>query len=338
MIRTGVFGRTAAGEEVKAYTLVNGCGAELTVLDFGGTIHSLKVPSQDGSLVDVVLGYDSVEGYEQGDGYLGATIGRVGNRIAKGKFSLNGRDYSLYINDGENHLHGGKVGFDRRMWKGEISEGRIDLSCFSPDGEEGYPGNLSVRVSFLLSEDNELRIVYEAETDANTPVSLTNHSYFNLNGGGSVLSQLLTVSADSFLENDGGCLPTGKLLPVDGPFDFRVEKPIGRDIGMADEQLLRAGGYDHNYVLSSTKAARLRSEESGIVMTVETDLPGMQVYSSNFLTKRAGKNGSEMDKNGAICLETQFFPNAINYTHFASPVLKAGEKLHTETAFKFTVE
>ena len=214
------------------------------------------------------------------------------------------------------------------------------LLCWrtSPDGEENYPGNLKVQVRFTLTEDNRLHISYDADTDADTLVSLTNHSYFNLNGGGSVLKHRLQLFAERFTENDAGCLPTGKLLWVEGtPFDFRTEKEIGTDIGADDEQLRRAGGYDHNYVLMGKKAAVLYSEESGIEMTVETDLPGMQLYTANFLNERRGKRGSVMAPRNAACFETQLFPNAMNCYAFPSPVLRAGQHLHTETDYAFRI-
>ena len=328
------FGYTAEGRQVCKYTLSGG-GAELSVLDFGATVYSLRVPDRQGRLTDVVLGYDSVSEYEKNDGYLGATIGRVGNRIGAGRFSLNGKEYSLFLNDGDNHLHGGRVGFDRRLWQAETAGEVLKMRLFSPDGEEGYPGNLSVCVSFSLQEDCSLHILYEAETDADCPVSLTNHSYFNLNGGGTVLEHKLRLNADFYLENDKGCLPTGKLLPVDGAFDFRKAKTVGQDIFAPEEQLM-FGGYDHNFVLKGSDVAVLSSEASGIELRVITDLPGVQLYTGNFLTERAGKGGSKMGKHGALCLETQMFPNAVNYPHFASPILKAGEKLRSETVFAFS--
>jgi len=335
MVRTRVFGYTRQGERVNAHTLINGRGMELTVIDYGAAIQALRLPDKNGRMVDVVLGYDSVADYEQGDGYLGATIGRVGNRIGGGTFRLGDREYSLYINDGENHLHGGKTGFDKRVWSCEAGEDRLSFSYLSPDGEEGYPGNMQVTVSFTLGEDNALSILYEAGTDADCPVSLTNHSYFNLAGEGDILGHLLKINADAYLENDSGCLPTGRILPVDEVFDFREEKTVGRDIAAAHPQLVNFGGYDHNFVLSSTEAARLTSPDSGIAMTVITDLPGMQLYTSNSLSDRKGKGGRSMGLHSALCLETQMFPNAINCPDFASPVLKAGEKLKSETVFKF---
>lgn len=338
-VTTFPFGTTAGGEAVTAYRLTNSAGASLTVLDYGATVQSLCVPNGQGGFTDVVLGYDTVKAYEENGGYLGATIGRVGNRIGGATFSLNGVRYDLARNDGDNHLHGGNRGFDKQMW--QVSPGENALVCtrLSPDGEEGYPGNLQVQVTFTLTEDNTLSIQYDALSDRDTPVNLTNHSYFNLNGGGSVLEHRLYVNAERFCENDGGCLPTGQLLWVEGtPFDFRTPKTIGADIGADCEQLRRGGGYDHNFVLSGKHAATLYSPDSRIELVVETDLPGMQVYSANSLTERKGKAGATLAPRDAICLETQLFPNGMNCYGFPSPVLRAGQKLHTETAFHFQVK
>lgn len=332
------FGTLSDGTEVTAARLETAAGASLTVLDYGATVQSLRVPDRDGRLVDVVLGYDTAAEYEGNDAYLGATIGRVGNRIGGAAFSLNGKSYPLARNDGGNHLHGGVRGFDKRMWRLSVSDGEIVCERLSPDGEEGYPGNLNVRVRFRLTEDNALHIVYDAESDADTLVNLTNHSYFNLNGGGSVLEHRLQVFAERFCEGDAGCLPTGRLLEVAGtPFDFRTEKTLGAEIEAEDEQLRRAGGYDHNYCLAGKRAAVLYSEQTGIEMTVETDLPGMQVYSGNFLTKRVGRNGGEINRRDALCLETQLYPNGMNCYGFPSPVLRAGSRLRSETVYSFAV-
>ena len=337
-MRTFPFGTLSDGTPVTAARLETASGASLTVLDYGATIQSLRVPDHDGRLVDVALGYDTAAEYERNNYYLGATIGRVGNRIAGARFSLNGTDYELAKNDGANHLHGGVKGFDKRMWDMTAVNGVIVYKRLSPDGEEGYPGNLGVTVTFRLTEDNALHITYDAEADADTLVNLTNHSYFNLNGGGSVLDHHLQVFAERFCEGDAGCLPTGRLLDVAGtPFDFRTGKRIGDEIGAAHEQLKRAGGYDHNYCLSGKRAAVLYSEKTGIEMTVDTDLPGMQVYSGNFLEKHPGKGGTEIDRRGAICLETQLYPNGMNCWGFPSPVLRAGSKLHSETVYSFGV-
>ena len=332
------FGKLSDGRAVSAAKLTNGTGASLTVLDYGATIQSLCIPDRDGIPLDVVLGYDTAEEYEKNGDYLGATIGRVGNRIAKAEFSLNGKTYVLDKNDGENHLHGGKEGFDKKIWR-MAAQGE-SLLCWrtSPDGEENYPGNLKVQVLFTLTADNRLVLTYDADTDADTLVNLTNHSYFNLAGKGDVLGHRLQIFAERFAEGDSGCLPTGTLLKVEGtPFDFRTEKEIGTDIGADDVQLKRAGGYDHNYVLCGSKAAVLYCPETGIEMTVETDLPGMQLYTGNFLTERKGKNGSVFGWRYAACFETQLYPNAMNCYAFPSPVLRAGAHLHTETSYAFRI-
>ena len=328
------FGRTAAGEPVTAWRLENGRGMAVTVLDYGATIQALEVPDGTGGAVDVALGYDTVAEYEAGDGHLGATIGRVGNRIGGARFSLNGTEYILAKNNGENHLHGGVRGFDRYLWRVEPRGDALVCSRLSPDGEEGYPGALEVSVTFSLTEDGALRIAYDAVSDRDTLVNLTNHTYFNLNGGGSVLDHTLQVFAERFCENDGGCLPTGRLLDVAGtPFDFRQPKPIGRDIGADCGQLRLAGGYDHNYVLGGRRAVLLAGEK--LVMETETDLPGLQVYTANGLSARPGKGGAIMIPRGAVCLETQLFPNGMNCWGFPSPVLRAGQPLHTETVYRF---
>ena len=330
------FGALADGTPVTAARLKNSHGTSVTVLDYGATIQSLVVPDKGGAPIDVVLGYDTASEYERGGCYLGATIGRVGNRVGGARFSLNGETFFLAKNDGENHLHGGERGFDKRMWRMEDQDGSLVCERLSPDGEEGYPGNLSVRVTFTLTESSALRIQYDADADRDTPVSLTNHSYFNLNGGGSALEHRLQINAERFCENDESCLPTGKLLRVEGtPFDFRAEKEIAAEIRAGHIQLRRFGGYDHNYVLSGSHAAFLTGDRSGIRLAVETDLPGMQLYTANALTEQAGKGGKRMGPHGAVCLETQLFPNAMNCWGFPSPVLRAGQHLHSETVFAF---
>ena len=335
-----VFGKTGAGETVKAWRLTNSRGAEAVILDYGCIVQALSVPNAKGGLTDVVLGYDTVAEYEQNEGYLGAVIGRVANRIGKGEFTLNGKTYQLVKNDGENHLHGGTRGFDKFVWDAREEGSTLIFSRVSPDGEENYPGNMRVSVSYELTENNELRICYDADSDADTVVNLTNHSYFNLNGGGSAMEHCLQVFAEEFTENDEGCLPTGKYLKTAGtPFDFSVPKKLGRDIGADDVQLRNGRGYDHNFVLSDSaelkEAAMLASPETGIVMTTYTTLPGVQVYSANWLTSRKGKNGGSMDKRNAVCLETQLFPNAMAIPHFPSAVLKKGEHLHSVTVYRF---
>ena len=333
------FGSLGDGTPVTAARMENTHGCAVVILDYGATVQSLLIPDACGVPVDVVLGYDTATEYERSGCYLGATIGRVGNRIGSAQFSLNGETFLLAKNDGSNHLHGGTKGFDKRMWRMTEQAGSLVCERISPDGEEGYPGNLSVRVTFTLTESNALRIQYDADTDRDTLVNLTNHSYFNLNGGGSILEHFLQINAERFCENDESCLPTGKLLSVEGtPFDFRAEKRIGVDFRTDHIQLRPFGGYDHNYLLSGTHAALLTGDSSGIQMTVETDLPGMQLYTANSLTEQVGKGGRRMGHHGAVCLETQLFPNAMNFWGFPSPVLRTGQHLHSETVFAFTVE
>lgn len=333
------FGETSRGEAVTAYELTNASGARAVILDYGATVQSLLVPDCTGASVDVALGYDSVAEYEANGGYLGATIGRVGNRIAGSRFTLGGREYALAANDGENHLHGGARGFDKYVWDAQPLPDRLVFSRVSPDGEEGYPGNLTVYVSFELTDRNALCITYDADTDAVTPVSLTNHTYFNLNGGGDILTHRLTMGAEFFCEARPDCLPTGRLSCVAGTaFDFRSGRSLGEALAMSDEQTALFGGFDHNIVLAGSHAAELSSPDTGIVMDVYTSLPGMQLYTANSLDERAGKGGSRMGPHGAVCLETQVFPDGMNHYAFPSPLLHPGEHLHTETVYAFSVK
>ncbi len=345
-ISTFSFGKLSDGTDVTAYRIENRAGASVTLIDYGAAIQSVVIPDRRGKLTDVVLGYDTAAEYEANDGFLGATIGRVGNRIGGASFALNGTIYTLAKNDNDNCLHGGVKGFDKYVWEGKITsvpanafDNSVTFTRLSPDGEEGFPGNLKVSVTFTLTEDNALRIRYDAETDKDTLVSLTNHAYFNLEGRGSVLEHHLTVNADRFCENDPCCLPTGRLLPVDGtPFDFRKEKAIGRDIYADDVQLHNGGGYDHCYVLSGTEAAVLAARGSGIRMRVYTDMPGMQLYTGNFLTPRPCHGGEVFGLRSSVALETQLFPNAMNCYGFPSPVLRAGKHMTSETVYAFDCE
>ena len=332
------FGSTRAGEEVRAYTITNAAGAFAVLLDYGATVQSLLVPDRDGNLTDVVLGYDTVAGYEDGGAFIGATIGRVGNRIGGACFSLGGKTYALAKNDGENTLHGGRKGFDRYIWQAElVDEHSVRFSRLSPDGEENFPGNLQVSVTYTLDDSCTLRIAYDAVSDADTLVNLTNHSYFDLSGCGKAMEQMLRLNAERFLELGAGTLPDGRQLPVEGtPFDFRTAKPVGRDIDLDDEQLRAGGGYDHNFCLSGMHAARLESAESGIRMDTFTDLPGVQLYSGNFLGDQIGKGGRMFHSRGAVCLETQLYPNAMNCWGFPSPVLRAGQRLRSVTSYAFS--
>lgn len=333
------FGKTARGESVTLFEIIT---PELTarVLDYGATVQALLVTDKDGKPVDVVLGHDTIEGYETHDGYLGACVGRVANRIGGAEFTLNGKTYPLAKNDGQNHLHGGLRGFDKYVWDAEVLEDGVKFSRVSKDLEEGYPGNLAVSVTYRV-QNSALSITYDAKSDLDTLCNLTNHSYFNLNGGGSALSHVLQINADRFLENSAECMPTGKLLRVAGtPFDFRAPKPVGQDIGAMDQQLQNCEGYDHNFCLpdtgSLTEAAVLSSPESGITMKTLTTMPGMQLYTANFLGPWAGKGGAIYDRRGAVCLETQFYPNAMRCEGFRKPILKAGEAYHQVTVYEFS--
>ncbi len=338
------FGKTSDGRTVSVYRITNKNGAYVNVLDYGCTLQSICVPDRDGLLVDVCLGYDTVAGYENNDGYLGAFIGRHGNRIKEGKFTLNGVDYTLAVNNGPNHLHGGLKGFDKVVWNTAVASDRLIFSHLSPDGDEGYPGNLSMTVTYSFDDNNALTLEYEATCDADTVVNFTNHCYFNLNGQGTgtATDLLLQINAESFTENDENCLPTGKIIPVEGtPFDFRTPKAIGREINADDQNIRNGKGYDHNFVLSGEgmrDIAVLTSEKTGIVMTTRTTQPGVQVYTGNFLTDREGKQGAKYGFRDAVCLETQHFPDAIHHEHFPSAVLKAGEQYSQTTQYVFTMK
>lgn len=337
-VKTFPFGALSSGEAVTAYRIENALGASVTLLDYGAAVQSLLVPNAHGGLTDVVLGYDSAAEYQRNNGHLGATIGRHGNRIGGAAFSLGGREYKLAANNGPNHLHGGTRGFDKYIWQAVCGGDFVRFSRLSPDGEENYPGDLAVSVTYTLTEDNTLRLVYDADTSKDTVVNLTNHSYFNLGGGGSALDTELRIHAERFTELGEGTLPTGRILPVERtPLDFRRFKPLGQDIDADCEQLRLGGGYDHNFVLSGRHAACARSAASGIQMDVYTDMPGVQLYSANGLSVRSGKGGKAMAEHSAFCLETQLFPNAMTCYGFPSPVLRAGCHLHSETDYAFSV-
>ena len=337
------FGRTPEGERVELVTLDNGI-LRGEILTFGAALRTLEVPGRAGARVDVVLGYDTLEEYLTRDGYLGAVVGRCANRIAGGRFSLNGRDYALPINDGPNHLHGGVQGFSRRVWQVEELEAhRAVFSLFSPDGEEGYPGALRVRVEYRL-DGAALELRYLAESDRDTLCNLTNHSYFNLagQGSGTVLDQELCIHARRYTPTDGNSIPTGELAEVAGtPMDLRSPTPIGARIGEDFPQLAQAGGYDHNYVLDGPAgtlrpAAWARSEATGITMETETTLPGVQFYTANYIEAgRPGKAGAVYGPRCGFCLETQIFPDAPNPPAFPSAVLRAGERWEHVTRYRF---
>ncbi|UPL51169.1 galactose mutarotase [Hymenobacter sublimis] len=348
------FGTTQDGTEVQLYTLTNAHGLKSTITNYGGTLTSLLTPDKNGQLGDVVLGFDNLEGYtsesylKEGP-YFGALIGRYGNRIAKGKFTLDGKEYTLAKNNGANTLHGGKKGFDKVIWQaqpGTSADGQtLTLTYLSKDGEEGYPGNLTVKVVYTLTNDDALRLDYTATSDKATPLNLTNHSYFNLNHGQAknALDHVLTLNADRFTVVDATLIPTGELRPVQGtPMDFRQPHAIGERIAQVPGKA--PGGYDHNWVLADklrTKpevAATVYEPVSGRTMEVLTDQPGVQFYSGNFLKGNLkGKGNTAYVKNYGFCLETQHFPDSPNQPKFPSTILQPGQTFHSTTEYRFGV-
>lgn len=340
---------TVDGRAVQLYTLRNASGAEATITNYGGIVVTLLVPDRSGKLVDVVLGYDKLEGYLKTTPYFGALIGRYGNRIAKGKFSLGGKTYTLATNNNANALHGGLKGFDKVVWQARVVESKLgaalELSHLSKDGEEGYPGNLTVKVVYTLTNDNALRVDFTAHTDQTTVVNLTQHSYFNLGGSGDILDHLVTINADKFTPVDSGLIPTGELRSVEGtPFDFRKATAIGARINAADEQLKAGGGYDHNWVVNQPKAgvpglqAHIESPRTGIVLEVFSDQPGVQFYSGNFLDGTiTGKQGRVCAFRHGFCFEPQHYPDSPNQPAFPSTELKPGQTYTNTIIYRLSV-
>jgi aldose 1-epimerase len=347
-----LFGKTADGVVVDIYTLTNAAGAEVKIMTYGAIVVSLKVADRNGKFDDVVLGYDNLDGYLKNNGpYMGAIIGRYANRIAKGKFSLNGKDYHLAVNNGENHLHGGLKGFDKVVWTAKplrVANGAaLKLTYLSKDGEEGYPGNLTATVIYTLTNANELRIDYSATTDKRTVVNLTSHSYFNLagQGNGDILKHQLFINASRFTPADAGSIPTGELRAVRGtPFDFTRPAEIGARIDQDDQQLKFGNGYDHNFVLNKqgkdlTLAARAYEAASGRLMQVYTTEPGMQLYAGNFLDGTiTGKDGKVYKRRYGFCLEAQYFPDSPNKPKFPSVVLAPGQRYAQTTIYRFSTK
>jgi aldose 1-epimerase len=342
---SSTYDTTIAGKDVKLYTLKNKSGASVSITNYGGRVVSLMVPDKNNKLTDVVLGYDSISSYrKEGEPFFGALIGRYGNRIGKGKFTLEGKAYQLQLNNGPNTLHGGTDGFFSKVWDAKQDGQKLELSYVSADGEAGYPGKLTVKVVYTLTDENALQIDYTATTDKTTIVNLTNHAYFNLSGEGNatILDHELMIAADAITPVDSTLIPDGKLMPVKGTaFDFNVAKSIGRDINMKDEQLTFGKGYDHNFALKDHDGKRVvawvKSPVTGITMEISTTEPGLQFYCGNFLTgvDKDGKNGKSYPHRSAFCLETQHFPDAPNHSNFASTVLKPGETYSTSTTYKF---
>jgi len=338
-IRPETFGISKTGETVYRYILENDYGMRVQIISYACAIQSIFVPDKNGRLTDVVLGYDTFAEYEAGDCFFGAFVGRYANRIKKAQFRLNGKIYSLPQNDGANHLHGT---YANRVFPAEIVEDRLVFHGVSPDGEEGFPGTLTFDVTYQLTDVNELIIDYQAQTDADTVINFTNHSYFNLNGndGSTILSHTLKLNADSFTEVDRETLPTGVIMPVDGtPMDFRMGKKIGEAVDDSSDQIRRCQGVDHNFVLKESTSLKLagvlESENNGITMRCYTTQPGIQIYTGNFLKDEPGKYGVIYPQYGAVCLETQHYPCSPNYPQFPSTLLKTDDKYTQRTIYQF---
>ena len=369
------FGKTRDGRTAGLYVLRNSSGMSAALTDYGAALVSLAVPDRNGDLRDVVLGHDDVSGYEEGQGSIGAVVGRAANRIGGARFTLNGKEYALTANDGPNALHGGRDFYEKRLWsvkipfsevssrdimassapesisdgvsqlaRSNISNKKVVFCLDSPDGDQGFPGNLHVEVAYTLTDDCELHIDYLARSDADTPFSPTNHSYFNLNGhsAGSVLEHIVQIEASEYTPTDQNILPTGEVESVAGtPMDFTIPKMIGRDIDEDFAALRNGRGYDHNYVIAHEKggykeAASLYSRESGIRMEVLTDMPGLQFYTANFMNGEAGKDGAVYGKRSAVCFETQFWPDSVNREDFPDCVLAAGGEFRSRTTYRFS--
>lgn len=330
------FGKTKDGKQAELYTFENKNGMQMKVTDYGATLVSVILKGSDGEARDVVLGHDSVSGYENGGSYLGACVGRCANRIGGAEFELDGNTYRLDANDGGNHLHGGFDSYNKRVWTVvQADERSITLSLDSPHMDQGYPGNVTIRVQYTLTDTDEIEIHYLADTDADTIINLTNHSYFNLDGhdSGSILNQKVWIDADGYTETDEALIPTGRVLAVkDTPMDFTTAKVIGLENG---------GDYDDNFALNGKgyrKVASVCSEKSGIMMEVYTDLPGMQLYTGVVLSEKNGKSGVDYGKNTGVCFETQYFPDAIHHEEFEKPICRSKERYETRTGYRFWME
>ncbi len=341
------FGQTPDGSAVDLFTLTNDHGVTANITNYGGILVALTTPDRHGNAGDIVLGFDTLAEYLDHNPFFGALCGRYANRIANGKFTLDGVAYKLAQNDGSNHLHGGQRGFDKVVWQAteqsDENSAMLKLTYRSPDGEEGYPGNLTVTVTYTLNNQNELRIDYTAITDKATILNLTNHSYFNLAGSGDILNHVVTLNADCFTPVDATLIPIGELRAVEGtPMDFRQPTAVGARIEQDDEQLKLGIGYDHNWVINNPGnlrlAATVQESTSGRRLDVYTTQPGIQFYTGNFLTHLVGKEDAIYDRRSALCLETQHFPDSPNQAQFPSTVLKPGEQFAETTVFKFSAE
>jgi len=346
-ITQSVFGKMPDGELVTKFVLTNSKGMKASIMTYGGIVTSLEVPDKNGQLTDIVLGYDNLEGYLQDSYYLGALIGRYGNRIDKGRFSIDGQQYQLPTNDGKNHLHGGFKGFDKKNWHGTAFYAAdavgVKMELFSEDGDQNYPGNLTVQVIYTLTNDNVLNVDYSAVTDKPTIINLTQHSYFNLAGKGDILNHQLTIPASHITPVNAGLIPTGELMPVaNTPFDFRTATRVGERIAQGHQQLKYGMGYDHNFVLDKSKpdalelAAKLVEPESGRVLEVFSTEPAVQFYSGNFLDGTKFGKGRKLAYRNALCLEPQHNPDSPNHKNFASTILRPGEVYNTTIRYKFS--
>ena len=344
------FGAMPDGQIATLYTLRNASGAQVQITNYGGIVNAIRVPDKNGARGDVALGFPTLDGYlhDKAGTYFGALVGRYANRIAKGRFTLDGKNYKLATNNGVNHLHGGVRGFDKQLWKAKtmmLKNGpALELTLFSPAGQEGYPGNLNVRVRYTWENDNALRIVYHAVTDAPTVVNLTNHTYFNLRGAGlsTILDHQVRLNADRYTPIDATSIPLGKLAPVAAtPFDFRAFHSIGERIGADNAQLKNGQGYDHNFVLNGKsgqlrRAATVYEPVSGREMRVETTEPGIQLYTGNFLNGMKGKYGRVYPRRSGFCLEAQTFPDSPNHANFPSATLRPGQTYQQTTVYRFS--
>jgi len=349
-VKKEAFGKTPDGVEIDQYILTNANGMTAKIITYGAILTELDVPDRDGKLGDVVLGFDNLKDYLERNPHFGATTGRVANRIAKGKFTLDGKEYTLAVNNGPNSLHGGLKGFDKRVWKAGAKPTpngtAVELSYVSKDGEEGYPGDLNVTVTYTLTNDNALRIDYTATTDKATPVNLTNHSYFNLAGpkSGDILGHELMIAAERYTPTDDTQIPTGEIKPVkDTPLDFTTPRRIGDRIDQFKSS--PGGGYDHNFVLNSGGkeepgfAARVSEPKTGRIMEMYTTEPGVQFYTGNYLDgKLTGRGGVVYKKHAGFCLEAQHFPDSVHHNNFPSIILKPGETYHQTTIYKFSAK
>lgn len=340
------FGKASWGKDAYKYTIGNSKGMKVVLTDLGACVVEIWIEDKDGNLRDVALGYDDVQQYEKEGTYFGAIVGRYANRIADAKFEIDGAEYQMDVNDNENNLHSGAKGIARKVWDVEFhEESKIVFTCVSAD--DGFPGRATCHVTYEVTENNELKISYVGSCDKTTPFNMTNHTYFNLNGhnAGTILDHQLMIKASGYTPvRDSKAIPTGEIAAVENtPFDFRVAKPIGRDIEENFEQLIYGQGYDHNFAIDREsdkveKIAEVYSAESGIKMEVDTDCVGVQLYTGNFLNGDSGKGGHNYERRAGFCLETQFFPNSINEPNFLRPITEAGQPYKTQTVYRFCVK